>query len=374
MPIIHLLVVSDFPNGNKNSARIKAYYDSLSRLEWECKFVILNQSRYYEDKESAKIKDVILLSRPFKNKQTRLTRYFTIVAGIFNSLIYISKLDKKDYVYFYNPTFFCSIYALMFSKIRGLKIVVDQTEIYSLERNRVLNKMAEYLSARMATIILAISSNIEQHFKSLGARRIVRFPIMVEMARFNIKVKPKKQLMGYIGSFAPKDGVAFMLKGLKEAQLSMPNLKLRLIGYNVEFPELESVIIKLGLEDSVELTGKVDFKDIPKLLKECDTLIMNRTSSKFASFGYPIKLGEYFACNRPIIMSDGSGFAEEYTHLAEAIKYIVDDLQSFKGAIFWRYENDEEAIGIANTGYNFAREHFDSFNQVKKLSHILENS
>lgn len=175
----------------------------------------------------------------------------------------------------------------------------------------------------MANIILAISINIDQHFKNLGAKQILRFPIMVEVERFNIDVKARKQLIGYIGSFGPKDGIDFMLRGFKQAQIKIPNLKLRLIGCNLEFPHLKKLIIKLDLEKSIELIGKVDYEDIPRLLMECDTFIMNRTSSKYASFGYPIKLGEYFACNRPTLMSNGWS---KWTILRQSINSLYSKL------------------------------------------------
>lgn len=367
-----MLIDGDYPDGNKKNARIKAYHNGLVKLGWNCKIVLISPTRFQRE-EKIILDDVIYFTDDFRYRNNRIARYYQLIHGILNSLMYIFKLKKGEYVYFYNPTFFSSIYALILARIRGVKIVVDQTEIYSLDRYRFLNKLAEYISARMANIILAISTNIDQHFKNLGAKQILRFPIMVEVERFNIDIKPYKQLIGYIGSFGPKDGIDLMLRGFKHAQIKIPNLKLRLIGCNLEFPHLKKLIIKLDLEKSIELTGKVDYEDIPRLLMECDTFIMNRTSSKFASFGYPIKLGEYLACNRPILMSNGEGFSEDYEHLIEAIKYEIDDLQSLSEAILWRFNNNEKAIFIANNGYNYSRQNLDSFYQLKKLIAVLEN-
>jgi glycosyltransferase involved in cell wall biosynthesis len=369
---ISLLIDGDYPDGNKKNARIKAYHNGLVNFGWNCKIILISPTRFQRE-EKTKLDDVIYLTGDFRYRNNRIARYYQLIHGIFNSLVYITKLKKGEYVYFYNPTFFSSIYALILARIRGVKIVVDQTEIYSLNRYRFLNKIAEYISARMANIILAISINIDQHFKNLGAKQIFRFPIMVDVERFNIDVKPNKQLIGYIGSFGPKDGIDFMLRGFKQAQIKIPNLKLRLIGYNLEFIDLKKVIAEYDLENSVELTGKVEYEDIPRLLMECDTLIMNRTSSRYASFGYPIKLGEYFACKRPVLMSSGVGFSKDYEHLNEAIKYKIDDLKSFSEAILWRFNNNEKSTAIADNGYNYSCQNFDSFNQVKKLTTILEN-
>ena len=227
--------------------------------------------------------------------------------------------------------------------------------------------MVEYTTAKCSTFLLAISNNIAKHFNSFGTKNITHFPIMVDIKRFSVEVNAKYQILGYIGSFAPKDGIDLMLTALKESLETLPGLKLRLIGDHCEFPELNYMIDNLKLRDSVEVLGKVSYEQIPTYLKECDSLIMNRNSSKFSETGYPIKLGEYFACKRPVLMSDGPGFSEDFTHLKEAIKYTADDAQALADAIVFRYENEQLAQEIAQRGYDYALTHFDSKKQVKKL-------
>ena len=65
----------------------------------------------------------------------------------------------------------------------------------------------------------------------------------------------------------------------------------------------------------VKLSGKVDYAEIPKLLLECDTFVMNGTYSKFSETAYPVKHGEYFACNRHVLISYGPRFSEDFAHL-----------------------------------------------------------
>jgi glycosyltransferase involved in cell wall biosynthesis len=115
-----------------------------------------------------------------------------------------------------------------------------------------------------------------------------------------------------------------------------------------------------NLADHVEVTGTVTFQDIPCLLKECDTLIMNRDSSAFSSFGYPIKLGEYFACSKPVLMSNGGGFSDDFEDGNQVFKYTVDSAESLSNTMLYRYDNAEESDAVAKRGYLFAKDHFDS--------------
>ena len=99
---------------------------------------------------------------------------------------------------------------------------------------------------------------------------------------------------------------------------------------------------------------------------------MNRNDSLFAQYGYPTKLGEYFACKRAVLMSDGPGFSEDYKDRVEAIKYKVNNPQALADAIIWRYENSAEAAAIAQRGSDYAKTYFSSEVVSEIFMHTLK--
>ena len=115
------------------------------------------------------------------------------------------------------------------------------------------------------------------------------------------------------------------------------------------------------------------YEDVSWLLLECDTLLMNRDESEFATFGYPIKLGEYFACVKPVLMSNGEGFAIEFEDKNEVYKYEVDDVDSLVEKIIYRYEHIGESDAVAKRGYQFALDHFDANKKGQFLTNILKD-
>ncbi|MGB1038145.1 MAG: glycosyltransferase family 4 protein, partial [Bacteroidia bacterium] len=302
-----------------------------------------------------------------------LLRFIQILSGLLAACYRSFKASKDDIQYFYNPTLFDSSLALCISRFRGLVTVVDQTEIYSINQYKTINKISEFLSAKYASLILTISKPIHDHFSSRREEGVVPSTIFVDFDRFRISVESENFLIGYIGSFADKDGVPMIIKGFAGCLKRFPLARLRLIG-NDPFPDKTTKLIhELGLTDFVEVVGKVNYNEIPKLLNECDTLVMNRTSSEFAETGYPIKLGEYLACNRTVVMSDGPGFSEDYTHLSEVIKYQVDSTSDFTKKLIWRYENVEKASEIARIGNEYAKRRFDASKEVKVISDNLKS-
>lgn len=372
---IVMVIVGSFPYGNMNTARIKNIANGLSSLGWNTAVANIFPNRF----AAHRMKNLsqwnhteVYRLHLFKTYQTnRLKRFIQMISGMINSLVLVSKLKKGNVVYFYNPTLLDTSWSMVLARVRGLKIVVDQTELYSIERFRILNKVSERITSSIADQIWALSSRIVAHFDKRSQKDVLRSKIMVDIDRFVIDQISEDCLLGYIGSFAEKDGIENMINGVSVAIKQMPRLKLRLIGYCENRERLEFLIAKYRLQDNVEILGQVEFQDIPRLLKECDSLVMNRTSSEFAETGYPIKLGEYFACERPVLMSDGKGFSEDFNHLEQAIKYKQDNAQALADAIIWRYENREEAEKIATTGFQYAKEHFDAQKNVSILSDSL---
>lgn len=248
----------------------------------------------------------------------------------------------------------------MFAHCLGRITVVDVVERYTTERDSWFNRLGDKWVFKFATLPFAISSELQHYGRQFSKRQIHKLPIVVDFDRFNSKIDGDTLLMGYVGTSAAKDGLDTVLKGFALALEQNSKLRLRIIGPKPKYFDYDAVFDQLGLDANVELTGSVSYNEVPQKLLECDTFIMNRTNSEFAKYGYPTKLGEYFACKRPVLMSDGPGFSEDYTDRVEAIKYEVDNPKALADAIIWRYENPQEANTIAQRGYDYAKKHFSS--------------
>ncbi len=374
---IVLIIPNDFPNGEKNNARIKAIGENLQSLSWEVTYVSLMPTRFVKNADARQPSSWKNATVVHILNWTSFPKYFPIrmaqiIACQLGFLVYLIRNSRSfDVLYFYTPQWLGTLSGLVLSKTLGHKIVVDQTDLHSAYRFSWWHKSEEFIVGRLPDLLLTISSFLYSHFHNFKKTGVEKFSILVDLDRFKLEINNEKHVLGYVGSFADKDGIQLMLEAVSIARSIYPDIRLRLIGRD-PFPlKTESLIIEYSLEEIVERTGSVDYMDIPKLLLECDTFIMNRNSSQFAETGYPIKLGEYFACNRPVLMSDGPGYSEDFTHLQEAIKYKVDDAQALADAIVFRYENDTLAREVSQRGYEYAVAHFDSKKQVKKLVKIL---
>ena len=362
---IALIFSGDFPEGNTKNARLKSLATVLSEQEWDVEFVSVYPSQFSKRAgfkqmhkwEGYKVKRLALGTTYWSPKFIRILQ---IASGILRLLFFSTFSSYKyDVLYFYCPRFSDSLLGLIICSVLGSRIVVDQTELFSLKGKR--HEKEEQIIAKRSHLIFAISDVIYEHFQFLNPKaKLLNLPIMVDLSRFETEREEIPKLIGYIGSFAKKDGVDFIVHSFAEAVKELPALRLRLIGYNRDVLNYKALVKELGIEDKVDLTGRVAYKEIPWLLQECDTLILNRRKWKFSEAGYPIKLGEYFACQKPVLMSDIGGFSRYFSHRNEVYKYEAENEESLKNTILYRYKNVGESDAVAKRGREYAEDHFST--------------
>lgn len=375
---IAFLISGDFPEGNTKNARLKIFIDGLRKHQWEpavfsaypsrfADSLLVEQQKYWN---STPVTFFSISRKYWKHKPFRLVQVLISHVNLLCWTLLFS--HKYDAFYYYNPRFSDTLSSLLLLRILGRKVIVDQTELFSSAKNKKIHTVEERLIARYSSSLLVISDRLLNYYQKFRPKKIHRFPIVVDFSRFNVLQEEQKYLIGYIGSFAAKDGINMLLDGVKIAQRKIPQLRLRLVGYNPNSSVLHELCASKGMCGSVEITGTVAYAEIPYLLKACDTLLMNRSKDDFSTYGYPIKLGEYFACQKLVVMSDGLGFSQEFVHGSEAFKFEQENADALAEVLIYRYENMEESHQIASRGFTFAQEHFNGDKMVKFLNQILE--
>ena len=288
-----------------------------------------------------------------------LVRILKVTVGLLRLYGYILFSTKKDdTLFFYNPTFFTTIPHIIFANKIGRKTVVDVVESYQHQKDTWYHRWGDRFAFKYASIPCAISKPLITYGQQYAQNTIFHLPIIVDHQRFQKEVKPDFKTMGYIGTSAPKDGLDLILEGFAVASKKDEDLKLKIIGPKPIYFDFDKKIEDLGIASQVQWTQTKSMDESVIELFRCDTFVMNRTGILFAQYGYPTKLGEYFACNRPVLMSDGPGFSEDFEDRVEAIKYRANNPQALADALMWRYENENRANEIAQRGYAYALQHF----------------
>ena len=369
---IALIFIGEFPEGEVHNSRIRNIGSGFIRNCWSCDFISLYPTSFSKKSDNLrqsiwKNQKIIHIGGWYKYPSFFVLRFIQLIychLAFFWFILF--KIRNYDVLYFYTPQLISSLPGLVLSKLFHTKIIVDYTDLHSVNKFSRWHKFEERIILRYADCFLVISSFLLNHFRSKH-ENIHLIPMMVDFKEFSHTTQAIPFNIGYIGSFSEKDGIKDILEAFSIALKEEPRITLTMIGRDPQIIKTHQQIKSLGLIDHVLLTGGINHSKIATNLQKCDTFIMNRKKSDFSDSGYPAKLGEYLACKRPILMSNSILFSSDFQHKKEVLKYNHDDPTDLANAILYRYKNLNEMTEMANRGHLFAKDKFDSENISTKV-------
>lgn len=230
--------------------------------------------------------------------------------------------------------------------------------------------------------VIAISQNLKNEFVKFGFKpeNILVAHDGVDLKDFDIettKEEAKKKfnlpqnkiLLGYVGqlrTMGMEKGIDLAIKSLK---LLPEDVNLVLVGGGKEDIDFyRELTIREDLKDKVIFTGQIKHSLIPFYLKSFDVLLMPFPRIHHYEFYMsPLKLFEYMASRRPIVVSD-----------LPSIREILDD----QTAVFFESDNPEQLAGsikkviqdddLAETISTKAFEKVQNYTWQKRAEKILE--
>ena len=367
-----IFLINDFPEGEADNAANKLYAKALIDLGYKTEMYVAYSSKFNINRLNKKSNGVWqdikykYLSGTTRYSSNIFYKLYLVLAANFNSFFALTKLNRKDRIFFYNPRLHGFAFTVLLARLIGLKPIVIQTEQYSLLINKLTVHLEERIIARFAKQIWAITPAIFNYFQhDLKAKASLHFipSIVVDLDRFNKPTSNQKYRIGYLGTFAEKDDVSFIIKAFAQAKEEMPALQLHLIGHPAK-----------GFPSDVErancsTTGAIPYNQIPIELAKCDLLIANRKDNAFARTGFPIKLAEYLASGIPVALVDFEEY-HPYVKKNEALYYQAGNLNELVEVIIKRYKDYNYYSKVGLDGIEIAKKYFskevlkDTFQQL----------
>ncbi|UCE40730.1 MAG: glycosyltransferase family 4 protein [Candidatus Aminicenantes bacterium] len=105
----------------------------------------------------------------------------------------------------------------------------------------------------------------------------------------------------YHGKFAHKRGIHNIVKAMRI--LNDPDIELFLLGSSEEMEELRKLVNQLRLEDRVFFNQTVPYEEVPDFINRVDAGVLPFPEWPAWNTSSPIKLFEYLACGKPVIVT-----------------------------------------------------------------------
>ncbi len=369
------LIANDFPEGLAKTMRIRAYARGLKELGEQVQVWSGYSSSFNRPGYNRKVRGewrgipYLQLSGTTGYKRALYFRTWVWLRANLFLLWMLFRERKKGNAYLaYMPSTKGLLIGMRLAKVLfGQEFVLIETEFYSQLQTGVdtarLSKLEQF-KKRFAKQILVVTPELEKAYGALpGAASVSRIaPVVAELDRFSSLGLKNTHTLGYVGTFGDKDGIPTLLKAFESARKQIPQLRLQLMGK----PEADPG----PLPEGASMTGSFLTEELPALLAQCDSLVVNRKDDAYSRHGFPIKLAEYTATGIPVLLCDFD-FYHQFLTEQEVWYFKADDPEALCGAILNRYANEEIAGKKAAAALLKCQQHFSHTEAARELVEVV---
>lgn len=280
---------------------------------------------------------------------------------------------------------------LMLARILGIPYVLEQNGIAEEEYElrgfpKFLTKLLVYINKinlRFTTKIRVVTPGIKAGLVSRygvpsekcfiisnGTDTSLFRPIPIEKARQRVSFDKDLFYIGFVGSFAPWQGLEKLLEAFSLVRQTYDTyIKIVLVGDGEEEVRLRQLVIEKQLDNVIEFRGRVDHELIPYYINAFDLCYIQKQG---LSFGFsPLKLYEYMACGKSILAGAVRGIKEPVEQAGCGYTFNPDDIGSLADNIIKAYKERTSLEVIGRRGRHLCNTNYNWKGLAEKLIHIF---
>lgn len=272
---------------------------------------------------------------PVDRKRGSVLRYFfeyfvTLLLGAFK-LAQLHFQDKLDVVHIHNMPDMLVLAAIV-PLLGGCKLVLDihdpMPELY-MTRNHGpgsilvrLLQLQEKLSCWLADRIISVNETMREqlHAKGVPSEKILIVNNFPDLRHFPICDVPEawprsdNLTLLYCGTVTEHYDLGVAIKAIAALTGEIP-IKFRIMGDGNRLSDVLELASSLGVNDSIEVVGKVSIEGVAEEMRKADVGISCHRAGVFGDLYFPTKILEYLTQGLPVITS------QTYT----IVRYVPDD-------------------------------------------------
>lgn len=252
-------------------------------------------------------------------------------------------------------------------RLRGARLIFDHhdlvPELYLSRFGRgrdagyKLTTLTERLSLRLADVVISTNESYAGVARTRGKRAegdvfVVRSAPDLDDFR---EVPPNEQLrhgkrylLAYLGVMGPQDGVDHALTALAELRRERDDWHATFIGAGDVYDQMVALADRLGLNGSVDFTGRIPLERVVEILSTADIGLAPDPLNPLNNVSTMNKIVEYMAVGLPVVSYD---LHESRVSAADAAVFVdASDPSDFALAIRDLLDDDARRAAMAETG------------------------
>jgi 1,2-diacylglycerol 3-alpha-glucosyltransferase len=240
---------------------------------------------------------------------------------------------------------------------------------------RWLGGLLDHQLPRRADACIAVSPDIAAFVRRLGAEasKTWTIPPAIEADQFQTCRKMPDDRKGavprllYAGNLDNYQNFGLILESLTEVLAQYPQCLLEVVT-NSPTTRLLSWAKRMGLRESVHFTQTTSFQTMAESLARCDLALCPRISP----YGFPIKLLNYLAAGKPVIICRGS--ARAIRHRVNGWVVEDNDVPGFARAIVTLLKDQGLRRRLSDNAWRLVREKFSWERWVPKYEEVYHQT
>jgi glycosyltransferase involved in cell wall biosynthesis len=197
-------------------------------------------------------------------------------------------------------------------------------------------------------------------------------PKDIEILRKKMNLKNRFAVM-YHGVLTPTRGLKESIKAIKLLVNKKYNIVLLLIGDGIAKAELETLANSLDLQGHVIIKGTVPYQEVPLYIALADVGILPFPNILWWRVSSPIKLMEYLAMEKPVIVTDIEAHRNVLISNNSGFFIASHDPETIAQGILRAYQSRKHLKTMGQRGRKIVQEEYTWEKQALKLDNFLRS-
>ena len=306
---------------------------------------------------------------------------------LLNILLWLLRTTTKDDIIMVNPDglLIAPILKLAGRKNIHLDIRTVPVEINSIKKRvdrllywRLPMRFFRRSAAGYSFITERLRRSVEQEFHVIFPDNVI-WQSGVNTDRFrpseteNPSPHGDEFILFYHGSLTPKRGIDSVIEAVAQLDREYRDkIRFVIVGGGTGLSRLQEVASMKGVSDRVVFKGSIVYDRVAEEIAKADCCICPLPDRPEWSVSSPLKVFEYMACGKPIIVTQMPAHKDVLDGQDFAVWAADANASDFRGAIEYAYSNREKLCRDAQQGPDLVKAKYDWKVHAGKLADYFE--
>jgi glycosyltransferase involved in cell wall biosynthesis len=203
-----------------------------------------------------------------------------------------------------------------------------------------------------------------------AGRPIYVIPFGVDLSRF-----PEREaasgggnvVLGFVKWLKPKYGPDVMVEAFARIHAARPHARLVLAGKGEMQESLQARVNELGLQDAVQILGRVDHEKVPALIRSFDIMVM---PSVYESETFGVAAIEASASGVPVVASRVGGVPEAVLHERTGLLVPPRDVEALARACIHLIDDAARRREMGQAGRRFVERYYSWPDNTRLMAEV----